>query len=428
MPSTELYNREAEALVLAAMLRYPDDYYTINDVGLQADDFLDPENKRVAKALFETVEEKTKPEIPLVIEGLRLGGHDETVDYVTELTTAPCSAAQAKEYARTVKGLSVNRQIANVGVKMIEISREKRSDYEGALAESERLLRKVADQTPAPEKSPLPTDIIRRVHSVVTQDRIPLSLAPTLQTITGGLTRGHFWAVGGFSSTGKSAFGINLVADVLKTRGKRVAIFSTEMTQEQFMIRLMSLKSGIPQHNIQNRVTVGFGKELELANAIKDIEKSPVRIYDEINTLSGIRSESRRLKDHEGLDVIVVDFLQNVIVTGDEVKDAREVALGLQMLAKELDITVIALSQLSNSQAQADDAAGGQGEYYSLKGHGAIRDAADLVILLRRRRREGSPVLKVQVAKNRHGPLAEFECEIELATGKIEEATFEYTD
>jgi replicative DNA helicase len=228
--------------------------------------------------------------------------------------------------------------------------------------------------------------------------------------------------VGGFSSTGKSAFACNLAADVMLQRDKHVAIFSAEMTQEQFAIRMLALLSGIPAIHIRDHVSIGVEQHNNLEQAQEMFEKSNVKIYDSLFEMQAIRSEATRIKHQEGLDVLILDYIQNVRVIGDEVKDAREVALECQRLAKELSCTVIALSQVSNAYAQQDSAEKGMGDFYSFKGSGAIRDAADVAIMLRRDRKNQSSTLRVTVEKNRHGSAGlRFDCDMNLATGRVVE-------
>lgn len=423
MASNDLYNMEAENLVLAAVIRNPDEVYTIfGGTQLGSVDFVGTEAKRIARAIDECVAERRSPTLPYLVEALRLGGHDDTIEYVSRLSSLPCSVPQAVEYAKTVKGLSVSRRLANAGAKIIEVAREQRSDYVSAVSSAESVLRGITNMLPVPERSPEPGDIIRRMRAQTTPQTIPLYFAPTLQDATGGIHIGEFWVVGGFSSTGKSAVAANIILDVLASRDKRVALFNVEMTQETYMTRLVSILSGVPQKAIRDRVSVGLEQHDALEKAMRQLERSPLRIYDNIGSISGIRSEAKKVKEQHGLDLIIIDYIQSIRgMANDEVKDAREVAIECQNIAKDLQCAVLAFSQVSNAFAQQDNAEAGAGNFYSFKGHGAIRDNADVAIMLRRDRKRQSPALNVSIEKNRHGELAQFICHMELATGRIQE-------
>lgn len=423
----DLFNNEAEQFLLAAILRNPNDYWSINDVGLTAQDFVNTENRKVAKAIFDSVDEHRSPELPYVVEALKDDGSGSAVDYLTNLTTVPCSVAQAHDYARIVKSLSVNRMIGMTGAKIISLSQEKRTDFESVLTDAEGMLRQVSRRIPAPERSPHVADILTRLSEEEDSDRIPIRFSPTMQAMTGGLSKGAFWVIGGFSSTGKSAVAVNIALDAMANKGKRIVIVSAEMTQRQYVIRMLSAMSGVPQQSISSNVTIGIENQKALEFAKKRLSESDILVYDNLSRMDLITRELIRQKNIGGVDLFILDYIQNVTVTGDEVADARTIAIECQNLAKELDCPVVAFSQLSNAQAKYD-IEGGDRNYYSLKGHGAIRDAADVIYILDRDRKSQSRRLKFNHQKNRGGPLADFWCDMTLETGRIEESTFGVED
>jgi replicative DNA helicase len=422
MPS-DLFNNEAEQFMLAAILRNPTEYFSVNDMGLVASDFANRDHIYIFRAITSAVESKDDPTLPYVIEYLKRAGKDHVVDYVGSLMTTPCSIAEAHGYAKVVKGLSVSRNLGNAGVKIIDIAQEKRGDYNSAIVEAENALRVVSDSLPQQERSPSASEILKRMDIMTHDEKVEISFSTTLQSMTGGLSRGHFWVIGAFSSTGKSAFVSNMAIDALRHK-KKVAIVSAEMTQEQYLIRLLAIESGISQMELSSKVTIGIPKNQQLLDARRAIEGYELYVYDNLYKMTQIRTELQRLKNQKGLDVLIIDYIQNITVTGDEVSDAREVALECQRLAKDLDCAVIACSQLSNAQAQYE-IAGGDENFYSLKGHGAIRDAADVIITLHRDRVRQSSALKVKFRKNRHGPVSDFMCHFDLATSRIEEIAWD---
>jgi replicative DNA helicase len=373
------------------------------------------------KAIVAVVEDHKQPDLSLILEELRAGEDSVASAYVTRLLSMSHSTAQAIEAARIVKGLSTARALQSVGAAIIEIAGEHRADSDSAVSEAESLLRKVRDDLPAPDRSPDPADILRRLRLRGPVDAIPIRFAPTMHQLTGGLQPGHFWVIGGFSSVGKSAVAVNITADVLAERGRRVGIISTEMTQEQYMIRLLSLLSDVPQSHIRDRLPGDFGQADRLRKAEAFLERAPVKVFDTVYKLSDIRMQAKRMRETQGLDVLIVDFLQNVSAdSGDEFRDARIVAIELQLLGKELDCTVVGFSQVSNEMAKYQQE-GGDNNYYSWKGSGAIRDASDMSILLKRDRTRQSPVLDFHFVKNRHGELAVVSTHMDLPTGKITE-------
>ena len=327
-----LLNQEAEATTIAAILRNPDSYWAINDIGLTSKDFLGPNAAKVFRAIQLVAGDRKVPEFPLVIEEL-----DESIhEYANKLLGTAATVPQAIESAKVVKGLSTSRQLQTVGATIIGIAEEHRADSESAVMEAESLLRDVRNTLPMPDRSPEPGDIIRRINSPQDDRSVRIRFSPTLDAMVGGLHPGHLWVVGGFSSTGKSAAVVNFVADALKQK-KHTAVFSLEMTQEQYIIRLLSVATGIGQREIKDRMFIGHEAVQLMQLAESRLAAAPLRIYDTSYRLADIRSKAIQTKETLGLDLMVVDFIQNVYVEGDEIADARATILELQNLAKELD-------------------------------------------------------------------------------------------
>lgn len=415
-----MFNRQAEAAILSGVLRNTDVWFSIRDLGVTASDFGGPENKVIMKAIEAVVAQRQEPDLTLVIEVLRGSGNSDHEEYLEKLLTIPCSSAQALDAARLVKGLTVSRGLAKAGVKIIEIAQEKRGDYDSALVEAEGALRRVRVGVPAVDQRTDPASILAALHSRGVIEGTEITFLPRLQEYTSGLLPGHIWVIGGFSSTGKTAFGCNIVGDAIR-QGKWVGIVSTEMTTAQYMIRLISLFSAVPQLRVRDRVMLNHEDVARIETAERYLSTANLRIYDNVYRLDAIRSTAIRQKQMLGLDVLLVDFIQNVRGSAGDFAyaDFTEVTLDLQQLAKDLDCTVVAFSQVSNAQAQMDKL--GEREVYSFKGSGAIKDAADVAIMLRRDRINRSPVLEVDVVKHRHGEMGKFNAYMHLETGRIEE-------
>lgn len=412
-----LLNQEAEVTALAGMLKFPDAYWSINDIGLNSRDFLGVTSGKVMRAIDIVVGDRKQPDLALVTE--ELSGNDDARDYVSKLLAAPVTVPQAIEAAKVVKGLSTSRMLQSVGAAIISIAEEERADADGAVMRAESLLRDVRNTLPVPDRSPDPSDILARLNRPADDRSIRIRFSPSLDSMVGGLHPGHLWVVGGFSSTGKSAAVVNMVYDVLRAK-KWAGVFSLEMTQEQYMVRLLSIATGVSQSDIKNRAFFGHEAVEKMRRYEAAFASATMRVYDTSYRLQDIRSKAIQMKEVTGLDVMVVDFIQNVYVTGDEISDARATILELQNLAKELDCTVIALSQVSNEYAKMENSA--SSNFYSFKGHGAIRDAADVGVMLRRDRRKTPGVMDFDVVKHRHGDFRNIPMYFDLRTGRLTDA------
>lgn len=411
-----LNNNDAEAVVLAGIVKNPDAYWQINDVGLTASDFLGPSARRIMAAVEAVTGERKRPEIPELIE--KIHNDEKASEHLQALLRVPSSVPQAMESAKIVKGLSTSRQLVSVGAAIIGLADEYRADSDSAVAEAESLLRSVRATLPQPDRSPDPADILLRLRDLKDTRSVRIRFSQTLDRMVNGMQPGHLWVVGGFSSTGKSAAAANFVVDALRAN-KWVGVWSLEMTQEQYLIRLLSVLTGVPQSEIHNRSFFGQDTIDKMRKAEAALSRAPMRIYDTSYRLPDIRRQAIGMKEVIGLDLLIVDFIQNVYVTGDEVSDARTTILELQNLAKELDCTVLALSQVSNEYART---ANDNKNYYSFKGHGAIRDAADIAVMLKRDRITRPGIMDFDVVKHRHGEFKNIPMHFDYKTGRLEDA------
>lgn len=412
-----LNNIEAEVVSLAGMVKFPDAYWSINDVGLTSRDYMGPVASKVMRAIGVVVEDHKQPDISLVVE--ELSGSEDAREYVSKLLSTPVTVPQAIEAAKVVKGLSTSRMLQSVGARIISLAEEHRADSDSAVMEAESMLRDVRNTLPAPDRSPDPADILARLTRPSEDRSIRIRFSPTLDALVGGFHPGHLWVVGGFSSTGKSAAVLNMVYDALRAR-KWAGIFSLEMTQEQYLARLLSIATGVSQSNIKNRAFFSHEDIDKMRRAEAWVASAPLRVYDTSYRLGDIRSKAIQMKEVHGLDMMVVDFIQNVYVKGEESDDARATILELQNLAKELNTTVIALSQVSNEYAKMENQS--SSNYYSFKGHGAIRDAADVGVMLRRDRRNSPGIMDFDVVKHRHGDWKNIPMYFDLRTGRLRDA------
>lgn len=412
-----LNNQEAEVTALAGMLKFPEAYWSINDNGLTSKDFMGPLAAKVMRAVGIVVEDRKQPDLSLVTE--ELADNEDARNYISKLLGTPVTVPQAIEAAHVVKGLSTSRMLQSVGAAIITIAEEERADSDQAVMRAESLLRDVRNTLPVPDRSPDPSDILARLSRPSEDRSIRIRFSPALDSMVGGLVPGHLWVVGGFSSTGKSAAVVNIAFDALKAK-KWVGVFSLEMTQEQYLVRLLSIATGIPQGDIKNRAFFGHEAVDRMRRAEGWAATAPMRVYDTSYRLQDIRSKAIQMKEVTGLDLMIVDFIQNVYVTGDEISDARSTILELQNLAKELDCTVIALSQVSNEYARMENQA--SSNFYSFKGHGAIRDAADVAVMLRRDRRNSPGVMDFDVVKHRHGDFRNLPMYFDVRTGRLKDA------
>jgi replicative DNA helicase len=230
-----------------------------------------------------------------------------------------------------------------------------------------------------------------------------------LDDFSGGFQKQDLVILAARPSMGKSAVALNIAANMALDNGLGAAVFQLEMNQNSIIERIVSNRASIPMNKL---------KKGELADeewtGVMDITSrlasSGLNIYDDVYTLKDIRSECKRLKLQKGLDVVFIDYLQ-LIDNGSSKKtrneDVSEISRGLKLLAKELDITVVALSQLSRGPEARND----HRPFLSdLRDSGSIEQDADIVMFLyrdsyynREDKDSNAERIEIIIAKNRNG-------------------------
>ncbi len=215
--------------------------------------------------------------------------------------------------------------------------------------------------------------------------------------------RGHLWVVGAWTSVGKTAYMIEAVNRFLReNEAGQVAIFSTEMKEEQNVARLLANRTGI------NANVILSGEMVE--QHVRQVDSETVRlvqtnlvIHDRLKNIDDIMAQCRKLKFTSGLDLVWIDFIQNVHRPGSDSQYAMmsQIAKDLQSLAHDLSCTIVCLSQLPNHAGREDT---GILEY---KGAGEIAAACDVGVLMKRAKEDKTKIL-FDVRKNRHGKCGKY--------------------
>ena len=228
-----------------------------------------------------------------------------------------------------------------------------------------------------------------------------------LDTLLGGLQRSDLIVIAARPGAGKTSCALSMAYNMAQQE-KVIGVFSLEMSREQLAQRLLAIDTGIDTHRLRNSALsdVDLGR---VVTAMGELAALPIHIEDTAAlTLSELRSRARRLQAWRGLDVLIVDYLQ--LVRGrspDRVQEVSEIARGLKNLAKDLNVPVIALSQLSRA---VEGRASKVPQLSDLRESGEIEQAADVVIFIYReelydRDTDQKGIAELHIAKHRNGPL-----------------------
>jgi replicative DNA helicase len=399
--------------VIGSVLIRPDALLEVCDT-LAVEDFWCAHTRIAYKAALEILKRGDAIDrVSLFGEVERLGG---SVADVTGCVHATPTAAHIQTHAAEVKRLaSCRRGIALAGEMAGEFYDKKANPAEVVGRVGTKLLGLIDREA---RRNPDPRDIILRLKAQDVNDGLKLG-SGQINYLTGGLQPREFWVIGAFSSTGKTALALQWLREALDAGGN-AAYFSLEMSQEQIMLRLVANYAGVPMHAIRYRTENREQRE-DRMYAEDKLAGMAGRfwLYDDVYTADEICYIARKHKLQKGLDVVFVDYLQNLKGQGERKDVIGAAANAFLELAKNLGCCVVALSQVTTGEARLKDE-----DVYTFKDSGAIRDLADKAFMLRRDRNAEINLqvgkLTVDLKKNRTwGLLGKVEMGFEFATGRI---------
>lgn len=438
MPKTPPHSLESEKSVLGSMLISRDAAELAVEM-LAPQDFYLPRHQDIFEAMTELVAGASAVDSVTVVDALERRGklaNAGGVAYIAELAVFVPSAANVSYYINIVENRSVLRQLIKAGGDIVERASTIDAPIDEILDDAERRvfnisMKKNEDALVPVEKSA--TEAYLRIGELM-KTRGQISGVATgfkeLDKLTSGLQKGDLIIVAARPSVGKSTFSMNIAQYAACKAQKKVAVFSLEMSREQLATRMMCSMACVDMQ----RLNSGDATEddlLLMSNALVTLSDAPMYIDDSGNlTVADIRSRCRRQKSRTGLDLVVIDYLGLIQLSskrGSLVADIAEATRALKILAKELEVPIILLCQLSRSSESRKET-----EYRpmlsDLRDSGAIEQDADLVLLLYRKalamrdrkknENDDAPAeviedntAEVIVAKNRNGPT----CKINLA-------------
>jgi len=246
---------------------------------------------------------------------------------------------------------------------------------------------------------------------------VGLDTGTKLNQIIFGYQPKHYWVIGAYTNYGKTSFACYLASKFLKLNPlKNLAFFSVEMSSEQIYEKILSQYIGQGIYDIRNNPN-------KYEDEIEEFDGLHLTIHDDKRTVEDIRLELIYLElQGKKPSVVFVDFLQNMTAQGSEYERMSDITLGLQTLASEMDLCIVALSQVSNDGVKNDS------DVIPFKGSGAIAASADLAIQLVRNKKDEleknltSTDLDVRIVKNRHGQIKRFYVDLDLTNGVISES------
>ncbi len=413
---------EAEQSVLGSILIDDDAILRVGDF-LKPVDFYRQQHADVYEAML-ALHGQREP-IDLVTLGDELKRRDrlESIGgpaYLASLMNAVPTAVHAEHYGRIVEQKAVLRNLIGAAGKIAAVGYEEANDSEVAIDRAESILFEISQRRTDGGFEALSIllgqayDRLEYLHEHRGQIiGIPTGLSQ-LDALLGGFQPSDLIILAARPSVGKTSMALNVAQHAAVREGKKVAIFSLEMSKEQLAIRMLSAESGINPRPLQT----GFVDETDwskIAMVMNDMAAAPMWIDDSpALSVMELRTKARRLEaEQHGLDLIIVDYLQLMQAStaskdANRVQEVSEISRGMKQLARELKVPVVALSQLSRGVEQRGTA---EPRLSDLRESGSIEQDADVVIFLYREGEQNPEaeveLLKAKVAKHRNGPIGE---------------------
>lgn len=380
-----------EEAVLGALMIDKDALPAVIGV-IRAESFYSDAHQAIFKAIVELFRQSKPIDLLTVTEQLRTQADLELVGgayYLVELTNRVSSAANIEYHARLIAQKHIQRELIRVSTSIIRDAYEDTTDVFDLLDKAEQNLFAITETNLSRSFEGMNSLVPRLLKQIemLSQQKEGLTGVPSgfseLDRLTSGLQPSDLIIIAARPSMGKTAFVLSLARNAAMEFGKGVAFFSLEMTNLQLVQRLMSMESEIGSTKLRNGQLETYEWQ-QLHGAIERLSKAPIFIDDTpgINIFE-LRAKCRRLKAQHGIDMIIIDYLQLMTSgTGDNKSGNREqeisaISRALKGLAKELNVPVIALSQLS----RAVESRGGskRPQLSDLRESGAIEQDADIV-------------------------------------------------
>jgi replicative DNA helicase len=415
-----------EEAILGAIMLDKDALPVVLDI-LQSESFYSDGHKMIYRAMLKLFEKSQPVDLLTVTEELKKSGELETIGgpyYLVELTNRVASAANIEYHARIISQKHIQRELISVSTKVIRDAYEDTTDVFQLLDDAEQGLFQITQQNLSRGYESIGTIAGRTLKMLeeLSEKEEGLSGVPTgfteLDRLTSGWQASDLIIIAARPGMGKTAFTLALARNAALDFGKGVALFSLEMANVQLVQRLISMEAEIPGSKLRGGQLEEYEWQ-QLHSAIEKMSEVPIFIDDTpgINIFE-LRAKCRRLKMQHDIQLVVIDYLQLMTGGPDQKNGNREqeisaISRALKGLAKELNVPVIALSQLS----RAVETRGGnkRPQLSDLRESGAIEQDADIVSFIYRPEyyniledEEGQSLKgigEIIVAKHRNGAL-----------------------
>ena len=409
-------NIDAEKSLLGSILLRPSSILEILDL-IEEDDFYVHKHKLIFRAMLELSRLGDPIDLVSLSEKMKsmgllaqIGG----VSYLNEIANTVPNASNIEYYQKVVKGKSLLRKLIEAGNYISQLGYEEDEKIEEVLDSAEKRVFEITNSPNTSRKFLSMRDLVpkswERIEKLADGGE-HLRGIPTgyqaLDSILSGFQKSDLVILAARPSTGKTALALDLARKIAVRENLPVAFFSLEMSAEQLTDRMLSAEAQVDAWRIRTGKGLTDDDFSRISQAMEVLSHAPIYIEDTPgNNILAMKATARRLKAEHDLGIIFVDYLQLMNPTKNYesmVNQVTEISRSLKSLARELDVPVIALSQLS----RAVESRGGKPRLSDLRDSGSIEQDADVVMFLHRERKEDgvgrSEIVDILIEKHRNG-------------------------
>ncbi|NLW15219.1 MAG: replicative DNA helicase [Erysipelothrix sp.] len=421
---------EAEIAVLGALMIYPEIGTTVGQYALSADDFFKREHKIIFESITDVLDAGQSLSADTLITKLTdkkvlsdIGG----IEYLGVIADGGATPTTFAFFVDNIQEKSQKRSLIQLTQSLEDGGFDSASDIQALLDKADQALKQISENRRV-EEMQHGSDVIDEVYKQIKEYRESGSQITGLETgyqhlnkVTSGLQKGDLIILAARPSVGKTAFALNLALNIVSSsknkEGKSsAAIFSLEMPAKHLMMRILSANSGVEGSKLRNGNLTD--DELgQLARNVAELQKLNIFIDDNSSiTMPEIFAKCRQLKSNGTLDIIIIDYIQLISSKGNvenRQQEVSDISRNLKLLAREMEVPVIALSQLSRLVERREN---NMPQLSDLRESGSIEQDADIVMFLYRKHyhdQENKGVEKnmeeseLLIRKHRNGALAD---------------------
>lgn len=437
------HNIEAEQALLGSIMLRPDAMYEVMEV-LTPQSFYSQKNAQVYEAMLELFTKRSPTDMLTVASRLQEKNALEEVggnSYLAELVNSVPSAANAQYYAAIIQKKSLARNLISAADHISNLGYDEEQEIEEILDQAQKRVFEVADVGSIHKFVELKGELdeawerLDRLHNSTDGLRGVPSGFKALDDKLSGFQKSDLIILAARPSMGKTSLALDIARQAAVQHNVPVGIFSLEMSSQQLVDRMLAAQANVDAWKLR---TGRLNREDDFAairHSLDELSKAPIYIDDQPgNNILKMRAVARRLKSEKGLGMLIVDYLQLMMPTQSRgsdnvVQQVTEISRSLKNLARDLDIPVIALSQLSRAAAQS----GEKPKLHHLRDSGSIEQDADVVMFIHREDKmkddtEKTNIAEILIEKHRNGETGKVELyfnEKKATFQSLEKANFE---